>query len=151
MHGPSVKINRPLTTTRVRRPYWRLQTEFFPLEFMDRELWSERAMKPTEKKILILQCLSEDGDGSENVASKVNALSFLQSSSRTVLRATCMIASGTYELALKRPGCVNLHEELPRDPFWDRPYLMCTSTICLAFQITAPVTKHATKVSPLQR
>ena len=65
------------------------------------------------------------------------------------LRATCMIASSTYELVLKRPGCVNLHAEVPKDPFWDRPYLMCTSTICLAFQITAPETKPATKVSPL--
>ena len=62
-----------------------------------------------------------------------------------------MIASSTYELALKRPGCVNLPAELPKDPFWDRPYLMCTSTICLAFQITAPVTKLATKLSPLER
>ena len=40
-----------------------------------------------------------------------------------------MIASSTNELALKRPGCVNLHAELRKDPFWDRPYLMCTSTI----------------------
>ena len=50
---------------------------------MDRELRSELAIKPTEKKILILQPVpivkiralrSEEGDGSENVALKVNAL-----------------------------------------------------------------------------
>ena len=39
-----------------------------------------------------------------------------------VLRATCMIASSTYELALKCPECVNLHTEFLKDPFWNRPY-----------------------------
>ena len=50
-------------------------------------------------------------------------------------RRICMIASSTYELVLKCPECVNLHREFNKYPFWDRPYLMCTSTICLAFQI----------------
>ena len=49
-----------------------------------------------------------------------------------------MIASSTYELALKCPECVNLHTEFHRDLFWDRLYLMCASTICLASQIIAP-------------
>ena len=66
-------------------------------------------------------------------------------------RRIYMIASSIYELVLKCPECVNLHREFYKYPFWDRPYLMCTSTICLAFQITAPVTKPATKVIPLQR
>ena len=42
-----------------------------------------------------------------------------------------MVASSTYELALKCPECVNLHTDFHRDLFWNRPYLMCTSTICL--------------------
>ena len=50
-------------------------------------------------------------------------------------RRICMIASSTYELVLKCPECVNLHRDFNKYPFWDRPYLMCTSTICLAFQI----------------
>ena len=49
-----------------------------------------------------------------------------------------MIANSTYELALKYPECVNLHTEFHGDLFWDRPYLMCTSTICLESQIIAP-------------
>lgn len=40
-----------------------------------------------------------------------------------------MIASSTYKLALKYPECENLHTEFHKDPFWDGPYLMCTSTI----------------------
>ena len=40
-----------------------------------------------------------------------------------------MIASSMYELALKYPGCVKLHMDIHKDPFWDRPYLMCTSMI----------------------
>ena len=49
-----------------------------------------------------------------------------------------MIASSAYELALKCLGCEYLHTEFHKDPLWDPLYLMCTSTICLAFQITAP-------------
>ena len=49
-----------------------------------------------------------------------------------------MIASSTYELALKCPECVNLHTKFHRDLFGDQPYLMCASTICLASQIIAP-------------
>ena len=48
---------------------------------MDQELRSERAIKPTKKKypyftvpiVKIRTLRSEDGDGSENVALKVNA------------------------------------------------------------------------------
>ena len=39
-----------------------------------------------------------------------------------------MIASSTYEMVLKCPECVNLLLEFHKDPFWERPYLMCTST-----------------------
>ena len=49
-----------------------------------------------------------------------------------------MITSSTYKLALECPECENLHTEFHKDPFWDRPYLMCTSTIYLASQIIAP-------------
>ena len=28
--------------------------------------------------------------------------------------------------------------EFHKDPFWNRPYLTCLSTICLAFQIIVP-------------
>ena len=40
-----------------------------------------------------------------------------------------MIPSSTYELVLNCPECVNLHTEFYKDPFWDRPYLMCTNDL----------------------
>ena len=85
MHSPSLKINRSLTSTRVRCPYRKLQTEFFFLS----NLWSRQrmkraAIKPTEKKDpnfavpiwKIRTWRSEDDDSSENVAFKVNSLFF---------------------------------------------------------------------------
>ena len=35
-------------------------------------------------------------------------------------------------------GMRKLHTEFHRVLFWDRPYLMCTSTICLSSQFIAP-------------
>ena len=156
MHSPSVKINRSLT-----KKYYtgslsvlKVSDRVFPLEFMAQEQWSEQAIKPTKKNhILILQCLlwnwrtlhvrsehvrSEDGDGSENVAFKVNSLffnlhpdwfkSYMHDRQQYVRTGSEMSGMG-----------ISAHG-VPQGPTLGLAlYLMCTSTICLAFQFNVPL------------
>ena len=57
-------------------------------------------------------------------------------------RRICIIASSTDELVLKCPECVNLHREFYKDPFWDRAYIMCTSTTCYLTSTTSCAKKR---------